>query len=369
MPRSTLPWLPLFAALALAAGCDKEEINTFDVPKPPPVSVPEGKVRLLAAVFDVKEADQWYFKLVGPKDDVAKQADAFDKFIDSVKFLEKGEKPVEWSVPEGWERGEGGEKLRFATLYPAGKASGLALTVFHFDQRSPLLDNVNRWCDRDLGRSHFRKGDLDPDDEKNLFVRRLPDAAKQGAKSGVRVSIEGPGPRAKDVAHAKGKVKGDDKPFPIDLGPKQPPVKPGKAPFTFKTPPGWTETGPRGGFVPIDMAFAVKEGDAAAEVTVLSMQTTVADKGNVDRWRGQVGLGPLSADEVAKLAPREVKVGGTASKLYEFIGKDRGMLLILVQRGRATWFVKLMGAAAAVEKNRDKFTAFAQSIEFTGAER
>src|SRR5262245_31594203 len=90
MPRPSLRWLPFVAVagLAVLAGCDKEEIHSYTVPRP---AVGEAKVRLLAAVFDVGD-DQWYFKLLGPKADVEAHADAFAKFVTSARFLKDGKK-------------------------------------------------------------------------------------------------------------------------------------------------------------------------------------------------------------------------------------------------------------------------------------
>jgi hypothetical protein len=369
MPRSTtLLWFPLVAVLVLVTtGCDKEEINSYDVPKPA-VVVSDAKVKLLAAIFDVKK-DQWYFKLVGPKDDVAKHVAAFDKFIASVRFPEKGDRPVEWVVPEGWERGAASE-LRFATLYPDPKDRSLALTVFKFEKQSALLDNVNRWCERDVGRPHFRKGELDPDDKENPYVSRLADAEKQGAKQGIRVVLEGPGSR-KEMAGMKGN-KGKDGEPPIH-GDDKPLKQPGKSPLTYATPAGWTDTGPQaptGPFgLPKPATFTITEGGARATCIVSYMRGQhTADFGNVKRWRDEVGLPLLGPEEVSKIAPREVQVDGRTCKIYEFAGGEVTTLVGIAYHGGQTYYFKLSGPNAVIAKNRDKFVAFVQSVKFSGAE-
>jgi hypothetical protein len=354
MPRPPLRWLPPVAAVALVvlAGCDREEIRTYDVPKPTPPA--EANVRLLAAVFDVGD-DQWYFKLLGPVAAVDKHAEAFAKFVSSARFTGKADKPVEWDVPATWEKGEA-RKPRYAAFFPDPKDHSAELTVFQFDKVSPLVDNVNRWCDNDLGLPHFRKADVD----------RITKPVKAGDKVGGLVDLRGPG--AAKRAHppmggmAKGKGKDMGRPAPLEREPKA-----GKSPITYTTPADWTETGPKGGFVPVLTSFAVREGGSSAEATVLSMPgRTNADAGNVNRWRGQVGLKDLSSAEIAKLTPREIKVDAETGKSYEFIGTQKAMLLVLIHRGGQTWFVKLMGDADAVNKNRDKFASFVQSVKFTG---
>jgi hypothetical protein len=357
MPRSSLPWLPLVAVALLAlAGCDREEIQTYEVPKP--TRPTDEKVRLLAAVFDVG-VDQWYFKLVGPTQEVDKHAEAFAKFVTSTRFTKKGDNPVEWTVPKDWEKGEA-RKPRFAAFFPDPKDHNVELTVFQFDRVSPLVDNVNRWCDVDLGLPHFRKADVD----------RLVKPIKAGDKLGGLIDLKGPGARKRGPHHAvagMGAGRGKDMRRPAPP-PDTDPKPAGKSPINYVTPAGWTDTGARGGFVPVLQSFKVSEGGSSADVTVITMPgRTTADPANVNRWRGQVGMSALTAAEHSKLTPREVKVGGEAGQLYEFVGPKQGMLLVLVQRANQTWFFKMMGDADVVNKNRDKFAAFVLSVKFTGA--
>lgn len=344
MPSSFPRWLPL-AGLLLLAGCDREEIATYKVPKPPP-PVLEEKVRLLAAVLEDGK-DQWFFKLVGPIDEVKTHGEAFAKFVESVRFTGKKDNPVEWKPPASWQKGPSSD-LRFATFYPDPKDRAIELTVFKFDMISPILANVNRWCDRDLGRKHIREAEL------KQYTRKF----QAGKNEGVLVDMTGPGAR-------KGKhppMGGMEKRKPPADGTPRPPKA---LPIAYKTPDGWTETGPRGGFVPILTAFDV---GGKAETTVIVMGGgTGGELDNVNRWRGQVGLGPTTAAELAKGPPREVKVGGEAGKYYDLSGPQKGMLLVVLKRGGRTWYLKLFGEADTVGKNRGKFESFVQSIQFTGA--
>jgi hypothetical protein len=361
MPRPPIRWLPLVAAFALLAlaGCDREEIDTYKVPKQ--AQPAEENVRLLAAVFDVGD-DQWYFKIVGPVKEVDKHAEAFARFVESARFTQKADKPVEWTVPKEWKQGEA-RKPRYATFYPDPDDRALELTVFQFDRVSPLVDNVNRWCDLDLGLPHFRKADLDRLKQQGKITD-----VKAGTKTGQLVDLRGPGAKKRAHPPMGGMGKGKDlgRPLPIEKEPKA-----GKSPITYTTPAGWTDTGPRAPQSQFDTpkaaTFTIREGAAAADVTVSLMPgTTVADVANVTRWRGLVGLGPLSPAEVSKITPRELKVDGLTGKLYEFAGQKQTTLLVLVHRDRLTWFLKLHGDNDAVSKNREKFTSFVQSVKFTG---
>src|SRR5207244_416741 len=211
MPRPSLRWLPLVAAFALLAlaGCDREEIQTYTVPKPAPPA--EENVRLLAAVFDVGE-DQWYFKLAGPVAEVDKHAEAFARFVESARFAQKADKPVEWNVPKEWKAGEA-RPPRYAAFFIDPKNSTMELTVFKFDRQSSLVDNVNRWCELDLGLPHYRKADLDRLKKQGKITD-----VKAGTKEGLLVDLRGPG--AKKRAHppmgGMGKAKDLGRPLPIE---------------------------------------------------------------------------------------------------------------------------------------------------------
>ena len=92
---------------------------------------------------------------------------------------------------------------------------------------------------------------------------------------------------------------------------------------------------------------------------------------NVNRWRREIGLDPLSAQEIAKLDSAPM-LGGNAT-LIEGSGTFQGVSgpprdgfrllgLILPSPGR-TFFLKMVGPAAEVETLRDGFLFLAQSIE------
>ncbi len=328
--------VPVALVLFLAAGCEREGIRTYTVPKPPPDTA-EPKVRLLAAVLENGQ-QQWFFKLVGPIEAVDRHGEAFKKFVSSVRFTGKADVPVEWTVPAGWEKGPPKE-LRYATFYPAGKDRALELTVFKFDQVSPLLANVQRWCDRDLGRRPPREAEL------GEYTRKF----RAGDHEGVLVDMKGPGPK-----------KGKHPPMTA------PPVrKPGRLPIKYVKPEGWTETGAR---TMVLNSFRVRDGERSAEVTLQVMGATFGSLlDNVNRWRGQVGLKEITQAQFDREPPRSVKVDGKNGQYYDLAGPDKRMLIVTVKHDNRTWFFKMLGSTPVVGKNKDAFESFVQSVKFTGA--
>jgi len=331
--RTTLSTCCLVLFVLALAGCDTEEIRTAKVPKPPPA--PPTDMRLLAAVINhppapAKAREQLYVKMLGLAVDVAKQGEKFDAFVNSLAIGDK----TKWTAPEGWEpfrpmAGAGPKPL--ASFRVGNGKVAPKVTVYKFTTVSPLLENVNRWRKKDLG--------LKPLDEKALAAEAKP--IKAGKHDGDRVDMIGPGI-----------TEEPDDPMPA-----------GPMPVEYKTPDGWKETGGRGGFVPILMAFSMAGGREKDEVTITQLGGGGGDVlGNVNRWRGQVGLGGLDKAP----PPGAVAVGGVDGTRYDFVGPDRAMYLVLVPGGGRTWYFKLMADKAVAARHKDAFDAFLKSVKFPG---
>jgi hypothetical protein len=343
IPPSPTRWACLLAAgLLCLAGCDRDEVHSYTVPRPAPESY-EAKVRLLAAVFE-DGRDQWFFKLVGPTAEVEKHAKDFASFVESVRFTGKADPLVEWKVPAGWEK-QAARQLRYATftLGPGGKPP--EVTVFHFDQISPLLNNVNRWCKLDLGRKPLRADE----------VEKLQKPVRAGANQGVLIDLTGPGPQP--GARPMGG------PMMAGGGPR----RPGKLPLTYTVPAGWEDTGARSSFgITVAASFAIRDGDQKAQVQVTPLGHVGGLLANVNRWREQVGLPSISQAQLDQNPPKKVKMAGADAPYYDFTGPARRMLLVTAENGQRTWYFKMIGSAELVGKNKSKFESFLQSVKFTG---
>jgi hypothetical protein len=104
----------------------------------------------------------------------------------------------------------------------------------------------------------------------------------------------------------------------------------------------------------IDASVVVLPGPAGGELA------------NVNRWRGQIGLGPLDEAALAK-ARKLVKTKAGPLKVYDFTseGSPRNRLVAgLTEAGGDTWFVKLTGDAQAVSAARDDFMTLLGSLRF-----
>src|SRR5262249_31300937 len=145
--------------------------------------------------------------------------------------------------------------------------------------------------------------------------------------------------------------------------------KAGPLPIRYQVPPGWKETGPyvKDG-IRVLTSFLVTEGKQQAEATVLPLPgSTGSPLANVNRWRGQVGLGPISQAQLPRDPPREVEVAGGSGIYLDLAGPRGRMLLVVLERGKQKWYFKMLGDDHLVAKQTPAFKKFVQSVQFTGA--
>jgi len=97
------------------------------------------------------------------------------------------------------------------------------------------------------------------------------------------------------------------------------------------------------------------------------------DQENVNRWRSQVGAGPLSPEDFQK-AGESVTVDKAEAKLYEQSGKvpasgeDARILAAILHRQGETWFFKMNGADELVAQQKSAFVSFLKSMAFSEGE-
>ncbi len=109
-----------------------------------------------------------------------------------------------------------------------------------------------------------------------------------------------------------------------------------------------------------------------ADVSVIPLPGMAGhDLDNVNRWRGQVGLPPITEDELPKLT-QPVEIGGQPARLYELAGsnpnsgeKER-LLAAILRREGVPWFFKMVGDDALVMEQKPAFLSYLKSFNFPG---
>jgi hypothetical protein len=130
------------------------------------------------------------------------------------------------------------------------------------------------------------------------------------------------------------------------------------APKWAKLPAGWS-VGPENAMRKATWIVSGPNG-SKAEVAVTVFPGSVGGlTANVNRWRGQLGLAPAGADEIAASA-KTGKVGGIDSQRFVMTSGDGKKTLdaFMTPKDGATWFFKMSGETAAVEANSAAFAAF-----------
>jgi len=142
--------------------------------------------------------------------------------------------------------------------------------------------------------------------------------------------------------------------------------EPTSARAKWTTPAGWTEA-PLGSMRLA--SFRIASDDKRAEVGVIPlMGTGGGDLENVNRWRGEVGLSPITDDELKQQA-HTVQVDGRAASLFDMDGKTAdgaaGRVVAAIQhRDGTAWFFKMAGDSELVGKNKEAFVSFLGSFQF-----
>lgn len=142
-------------------------------------------------------------------------------------------------------------------------------------------------------------------------------------------------------------------------------IPPGSTLPRWNPPAGWKEK-PPGPMV--TAAFTAENEAGQADVTI----SKLAGEGggmvaNVNRWRGQLGLAPGANAEIQKSVSILEIDGRTNAYLADLkgtnarTGKPARMLAAGVPRAGETWFYKLVGDEAVVEKEKDAFVKFITS--------
>ncbi len=136
----------------------------------------------------------------------------------------------------------------------------------------------------------------------------------------------------------------------------------------WQVPAGWQEVS--GGQFLVAKFMLAGAGGATAAVNVSSANGEGGGlAGNVNRWRGQLGLAPLSEADINKLV-KVIDVPGGQASLVDLSGADARtgqptrLIGAIVPQSGQIWFYKLMGDAKVVESQKDAFTTFVQGVKY-----
>jgi hypothetical protein len=347
----------VLGAAALLGGCQKDDIESYTVPKAltADLGLPteRPKLRMLAALIPQGQ-HTWFFKLQAPEDDVAAHQQEFDRLLQSIRFADRADGPITWTTPPGWRR-EAGNQMRYATLRPESNEHPVELTVTDLPgDASNVLANVNRWRDR-LSLPPVTEADL-PSVTKGFTVNGC---------SATLVDFTGYGKAGSTMAPFAGHPP---------IAPSRPTASGmGKPRLTYTTPEKWFPLPDDASGIRL-VGFQVTAGDQSIQITVTPLSAQSGSLlANVNRWRGQIGLPEIGEAELQRDL-QETEVADKRCPYVDLIGpesavpKRERLVAVVAEHGERIWYFKMVGNPELVEQQKSSFQAFLRSIRFEGGD-
>lgn len=113
-------------------------------------------------------------------------------------------------------------------------------------------------------------------------------------------------------------------------------------------------------------SFAIKgQGAEEADLSVFVFPGAAGGLlDNVNRWRGQIGLGPLDAAKLADECTSLKTSTGLDITVVDMTGSNQERILgAILPRGAESWFFKLKGPASLLGKEKNAFMEFLKSVK------
>jgi hypothetical protein len=132
--------------------------------------------------------------------------------------------------------------------------------------------------------------------------------------------------------------------------------------INWELPDGWGEGSPS--MMRYASFVATEENGEKVDISVVTFPGDGGnDLDNINRWRQQIGLAAVEADELNSIiAPLQSDQVNFSTA--DMIGPNSRTLAAWVRRDGRSWFFKLTGPTSAVEKEKLNFVKFLQSIRF-----
>jgi len=288
----------------------------------------------------VRNGEVYFFKAVGPAESMEPQRSALRSFLAGLTFPAGG--PPKWILPEGWSQRSAASGMRMATLVT--QSPPIELVISSLRQTNPnwqayMASNLNRW------RGQMGLAPLAAPASTEAFETLQVDGQEIFFTS-IRGQRPG-GPPPTLATRPDGPAVGFDPSF-----------------VQGTAPADWTP-GPVRGMR--KAAFRFSRGDEAIEVTVISAGGDQLD--NVNRWRGQVGLGKITAEQMQS-ETQEISAGALRGQYFAIFGEKQAILVAMLPiDGGGSWFVKLSGNRSLAEQQAETFKTFIRSLTFQTARK
>lgn len=130
--------------------------------------------------------------------------------------------------------------------------------------------------------------------------------------------------------------------------------------ITYTVPEGWEER-PASGVRKATLIAPGERGNAELAVTVFPGDVG-GNLANVNRWRQQLGMAPVTADRLPELTEPYV-ISAHRGLFVRLVGPEEAVLGGLLPFHGSTWFFKMQGPIATVIEQEAAMKAFLDSVE------
>ena len=292
------------------------------------------------------------------------------------------EGPLAWDVPQGWLSLEP-TSLRLANLQPAGNPEAeCTLTLLGGDGGGDL-PNVNRWRSQ-MGLGPIDQAELDAIPTLTVLGEEAPFFQLDGAYSGMgteakpnwsmlglilsqpnfTIYVKMNGPKELVDAERQNFVA-----FCASIRPSAPAQAPAEHSHDskgFVMPEGW-RMGPEKSMRNLNLLV----GESSECYLTLLGGEAGGLEANLNRWRNEVGMPPMSAEEIAALPTTElfgvqapmVELTGDYQGMGGPTGADKMVLAVALVRPEGSAFVKMIGPAEEVAAEKENFLKLVASLE------
>lgn len=315
---------------------------------------------------------------------------------------------VSWALPKGWVETASSSSMRYATFAIKGlHGHNVDVSVTPLPaMQGGELENVNRWRGQ-VGLDPIDLEELDKqaedvsigEDKARLFDMTSKEATIHGEHHQriLAVTHTLPGTvwffKMMGVAETVGEQKEAFLEFLNTIAIEQPevsarassmmslmgsphgsgaastPPPPSQDQPDWKIPEGWTAA--EGSSMRIATFQVGSEDSGFAEIAVTKFPGTVGTlHGNIDRWRGQAGLGPIQPDQVDRYS-RKLDWDDANATLVDTSGVKEGerdeatrrLLTVMVNKDGHMWFFKMSGDNDLVGQQEENLIKFAKSAQ------
>ncbi len=102
--------------------------------------------------------------------------------------------------------------------------------------------------------------------------------------------------------------------------------------------------------------YSMSADGRVAEATITTFPGDVGGLfANINRWRSQIGLEPISQDQISQVS-QPLELNGARATLVDLVNpqNQRRLISVIVPRDGQTWFFKLLGDESLAEREKEQ---------------